>query len=331
MHKLFEFVEHIGKWRTLIQSRDINNEAIESRHIAAKAVTLSKIAQDVITYIDERISNAIAEYKELVDGDLQQLHADDQAIVEQQHEDVRVINERMDFLQQLVESYHEHGIAVANEFGNNPRISISQATMTDAINKLWDKISDITGEIIRGIDMTVTPDYFIGDDGADIHVVARTVDLNDHFEHIAFYVNGVLIDEAEDVDFFECDTHLEGTSLIKCVAKILGVEYSREQVITHYESFWLGAADVWMPVINTSNLVPITQGMRGTHAVTCEDNDYIFIIMGEYLRSGFYGATMSNVEIPFVESSVAINHERYCVFRSVNRYEAGTYNIEING
>lgn len=41
--KLFEFDIHIGDWRVLVQSRDIQNGAIQSRHITDNAVTTEKI------------------------------------------------------------------------------------------------------------------------------------------------------------------------------------------------------------------------------------------------------------------------------------------------
>ncbi len=44
MQKLFEFDEHIGDWRVLIQSRDIMNGSIQGRHIAPGAITTDKLA-----------------------------------------------------------------------------------------------------------------------------------------------------------------------------------------------------------------------------------------------------------------------------------------------
>lgn len=41
--KLFEFDIHIGDWRVLVQSRDIQNGAVQSRHITDGAVTTEKI------------------------------------------------------------------------------------------------------------------------------------------------------------------------------------------------------------------------------------------------------------------------------------------------
>lgn len=41
--KLFDFDIHIGDWRVLVQSRDIQNGAVQSRHITDNAVTTEKI------------------------------------------------------------------------------------------------------------------------------------------------------------------------------------------------------------------------------------------------------------------------------------------------
>lgn len=48
MGKLFEFDEHIGDWRVLVQNRDIQNGAIQSRHIASGAVISDKIGDNAI-------------------------------------------------------------------------------------------------------------------------------------------------------------------------------------------------------------------------------------------------------------------------------------------
>ncbi len=40
--KLFEFDIHIGDWRVLAQSRDIQNGAVQSRHITDNAVTTDR-------------------------------------------------------------------------------------------------------------------------------------------------------------------------------------------------------------------------------------------------------------------------------------------------
>ena len=234
-------------------------------------------------------------------------------------------------LQNQIDSIDKYGIAVSNEFGNDPHISISQKTMTEAINDIWEKIEDMTGETIHGISLEMNPNYFISETGATIHITANTVDVNGVFEKIQFFGNGTLIAEAENVESFEFDTTITETTVIMCKAKIMGVEYTRQEIVTHYNSYWLGCGATYQDVMINSNLKPITEGMRANYDVTCGQGEYLFIILGESLRPGFIRADMNSFEIPFEETAVTINGNVYAVLKSQNAYQAGTYNIDING
>lgn len=165
-------------------------------------------------------------------------------------------------LQNQIDSLNDHGVSVSNEFGDNPHISISQKTLTedrdrqdnliselgqrmtsvedrlssvtDAINRLWQKLEDITGETLRGISMTVTPDSFHSEDGCDVRITASTTETNGIFEHIAFYANDVLIAEYENTDAVQpLDHHIDDTTVFTCVAKILGNTYTRHATVTN--------------------------------------------------------------------------------------------------
>jgi hypothetical protein len=204
-------------------------------------------------------------------------------------------------------------------------------TLTDAINKLWEKIEDITGEVYHGINMVVTPDYFISEDGATVNIKASSLEANGIFEHIAFYGNGALISEASNVDYFELDHHIDETTIIMCKAKILGVEYTRQQVITHYNSFWIGAGDTYQDIMDLEHLIPITEGLRGGHDVEVAEGEHIILILGETFRPEFMRADISFAEILFNESVVTIDGKNYAVLVSQDTYQAGTYNVFING
>lgn len=242
-----------------------------------------------------------------------------------------ILKRGVEDLQNQIDALEIHGIAVSNEFGSDTHISVSQKTMTDAINRLWTKIEEMTGEALQGINMTVTPDYFISEDGADVHIHANTVETNGMFEHIAFYIDGTLIAEADNVDVFEHDVHIDATSVIKCGAKIMGIEYTAQHIITHYNSFWLGAGAAASDIMDESHVIPITNGMRGAYDVTVADDEHIIIVVGDSLKEGFIRADMNGFEIPMTESSVTVDGVDYKVFTSVNTYNAGTYNIDING
>lgn len=235
-----------------------------------------------------------------------------------------------DKLQQLIDSFNDHGVSVSNEFGSNSHIGVSQKTLTEAFNKLWQKIEDMTGEQIQGIQMVVTPDYFISEDGCQIHISANTVETNGVFEHIAFYSNGELIAEADNTDLFEYETSITETSVIKCVAKIMGIEYMQQKVVTHYNSFWLGAGSVYTDIMDVDHVIPITNGMRGAYDVEVADGQRIIIIVGDTLKDSFLRADLNSVEIPFTETSVTVDGKDYRVYMS-EPWSAGSYNIDING
>jgi hypothetical protein len=84
--------------------------------------------------------------------------------VQQKHLSDEVKNriDKVDDLQNQIDSIQIHGMAVATKFGNDTNIGISQKTLTDAINRIWDAIDAITGEVSRGIRLTVDPVYYIG-------------------------------------------------------------------------------------------------------------------------------------------------------------------------
>jgi len=178
--------------------------------------------------------------------------------------------------------------------------------------------------------MQVTPEYYIGETGADVHITANTVDTNGIFEHIAFYANGALIAEASNVDYFEHDLHIDETTVIMCKAKIMGVEYTCQSVITHYNSFWLGAGSTYTDIMDVDHVIPITNGMRGAYDVNVADGQRIIIIVGDSLKDGFLRADLNSVEIPFTETSVTVDGKGYKVYTS-EPWSAGSYNIDING
>ena len=223
------------------------------------------------------------------------------------------------------------GTAFDSQFGDSIEIGINQKTLTEAFNRIWEKLEDITGETLQGINMVVTPEYFIGENGADIHITANTVNTSGIFEHIAFYGNGVLITEADNVDYLDYDLHVDETTVIMCKAKILGIEYTRQHIVTHYSSFWLGAGSTYQDVMNVEHIIPITNGMRGAYDVNVSQGQHIIIVVGESLASGFLRADLNGIEIQFTESIIVVDGNSYKVFTSENTYTAGTYNIDING
>ena len=246
-------------------------------------------------------------------------------------EERALLDAKIKKLEELIRVFTIEKVGLTDQFGDSQIAAVSQKALTDAFHKVWSTLGEITGEVYEGISMIVTPEYYIGEDGCTVHVTASTVSTNGIFEHIAFYLNDVLIAEYDNKDFIEFDTPITDTAVIKCAAKIMGRTYTEQKLITHYSSFWLGAGSTYSDIMDVEHVIPITNGMRGAYDIDVAQGQHIIIVVGESLAGGFLRADMNSVEIQFTESTVAVDGNTYRVFTSENAYSAGTYNIDING
>lgn len=234
-------------------------------------------------------------------------------------------------LQHQIESLIQgSSVPITNVFGDSELLVISQKAITEAFNKVWGKLEEITGESLKGFTLIVTPEYYIGEDGCTVHISASSAETAGRFEKIQFYINNILITEAEDVESLEYTTTVNETCEVKCVAKILGIEYTETKMLTHYSSFFLGASTSYTNIMNVSHVIPANNGMKGNYSVPCNDGDHIYVVIGKSLRDGFARADMNGVEIQFTESEVTVGGKEYVVFTSKGTIERGTYNIDIN-
>lgn len=332
----------------MIGTEDINNGSVTTDKIADGAITSEKIGDGEVNTQDladgavtsEKIKDGEVKTADIADGAVTPEKLSDRIVPEVIVPIVKKVDDKYkgitDDLQNQIDSLEISGLALSNNFGDDPHIGISQKTLTDAFNKVWAKIEDITGESLLGFQMAVTPEYYIGEEGSNIHVTATTVDTVGVFEEIRFLINGIQIwptteEEGKNVSYAEFDTEISETSVVECDAKILGIPYSKQAIITHYSSFWLGAGSTYTDVMKNSNLRPITNNMRGAYNIDVASGQKIIIVLGESLREGFIRADINGVEIAFVETTQTVDGNTYKVLTSENTYQAGTYNIDING
>ena len=212
---------------------------------------------------------------------------------------------------------------------------VSQKTLTDAINKIWQKLEDITGEVLNGISLVVTPTFFVSEDGCDVHVSANTVETNGIFEKIQFFVDNELIHGDTNTEYVSFDHHLdikpEYDYVIMCKAKIMGIEYTRQQMVTRYNEFYIGAGSTYADVIDSAHARQLNGTMRHNYDVEFNNGDKLIIVMGASLRDGFIRADLNGAEIQFTESTCTdADGKTYKVFTS-EPWSAGDYNIDING
>ena len=77
--------------------------------------------------------------------------------------------------------------------------------------------------------------------------------------------------------------------------------------------------------------INFSEGTRLAKDVTVADGEHIIIVIGESWVPAFIRADMNGAEIEFDEATVTIDGKNYKVLTSKSVFEAGTYNIDING
>ena len=263
--------------------------------------------------------------------------------------DITLLRKKDSDLQNQINSLSLHGMAVSNELGDNPHIGVSQKTLTEIINNMLAKICEVTGEEYAGIYMQVTPKYYIGEEGCNVHIHATTVDTNGIFERINFFWN------AEEEPFYsevQCvgiddlvvdlpeDKLINDEIVIRCEAQILGIKYQAQDKIKHYASLFLFAASdeqLGEDFANISNFlipentIPATHHMRGAYNLSMADGQRIVIVMGDSLAGGFIRADINGIEIQFNTADLSVEGTAYKVLTSEDTYQEDAINIDING
>ena len=244
------------------------------------------------------------------------------------------LNKKVAWLTGLIENLEVTGMIVMQEFGDSESFGISQKKITAAINQLWEKIEDITGEVMHGINMVVTPTFFVSEDGCTVHAAANTSATNGIFEKIQFFVDGRVIYEATNTEYvsFDYELPIKDTYdyIVMCKAKILGVEYTRLQIITRYNEFYIGAGDTYTDVMDSTHARQLNGTLRHNYDIEFSDDQKLIIVMGASLKDGFMRADLNGVEIQMNEETVTIDDKDYVVLTS-GSWSDGEYNIDING
>jgi hypothetical protein len=306
------------------------NRAITEPKMADDSVSTRTIQDNAVTpeKLDQRVK------QELVDPETEARRDGDQDLQEQINREKQDRKAKDDNLQNQIDSLGIAGVAVSNEFGNDKHISVSQKTLTEAINKIWQKIEDMTGEILQGINMVVNPTYFISEDGCDVHISANTVETNGVFERIQFFVDGELIHEETNTEYVSFDYHLENKDtydyVIMCKAKIMGIVHNRQQIVTRYNEFYIGAGSAYTDIMDSAHARQLNGTMRHDYDVIFGEGDKLIIVMGASLRPGFIRADLNGAEIELTEETVTIDGKQYVVLTS-EAWSEGDYNIDING
>lgn len=325
---------HLGHDVATIDTDDIVNGAITEEKMADDSVSTRTLQDECVT--EPKLADDAVSTRTIQDEAVTPEKLSDRVATEYIDPLLDPLREKDKDLQNQIDSFNEHGLSVSNHFGDDPHIGISQKTLTEAFNKLWNKLEDITGEVLRGISMEVTPVYFTGNDGCTVHIKAMTVDTTGIFEQIYFYWNNSLEPFAGSdtpTSYFEFDTELMNTAVLKCRAKIMGIWYEEQELIVHNDFFWLGAGPSYQSIFNDAHRHSADSCcMRGNYDISCGEGNRIYFIIADAAKTAFQRADMNGIEIAFTESTFMDDYNNvFRVYTSENTYQAGTYNIDING
>lgn len=294
--KIFNYDIHLGKFRVLVQSRDLNNQAVTTEKMADGSVTPRKLHPDV----------ELAWLKPILD------------------QRCKCIERQIAEIRQLVTSYTKNGIALSGQFGGGDDIGITQKKLTEEMNRVWDKLSDITGEPVDGISVTVTPDQFV----TDVAVVDVAVTASYHpIDLLQIFVDGGLAVEARGVEYLDRQIQLTKTSVIRTEAHILGNFYSDTKIVEQTgRPFHIGGGTNWEDVMTMEYAHANNGGIAGTYTFEVHnEGDRIIVVFPTAITGSATHMMMNDLVIP-----MAIDHVgNDTVWMSANTYQAGTYTIKI--
>lgn len=304
------------------------DNSVSTRTIEAGAVTEPKLADDAVS--TRTIQNHAVTEPKLADNAVSTRTIQNQAVTYAKlNNDVsRVLID----LQNQINGFYEHGVAVSQFFGNGTNIGISQATLTMAVNNIYELLEEALDRTIKGFTWTVTPTYIYGEGETEITVTAEPKETGGVLEHVTLFVDGEEVDEDWCLESYTHTFTTDKPVEVKMEAQVLGMVYTRSMNIT--DSFWMGGGSTYDQVYldgAPTYLVNVGKGMRVAQNITIPTGGgYIFIIIGNYLNDTFVRADINGVEIPFLPADTT-TLEGFTIYKSENSYTEGTYNIDING
>lgn len=304
-------------------------DAISTKNIKDNAITPQKIENGAVTGL--KIAENAVQSGHVMAGSILGRHIASANIL-LKHLSPNVLATLKKDLQNQIDALVIGGLALSNEFGDNPHIGVSQKKLSWFVNYVLTLLEEALGRTLLGFTWNVTTTYIYGEWPTTVHITAQPTNEGDLFEHIRLYSNDELVDEVTVfTDSYSFDINLQQTANIRIEAQLLGTVYERTQKINHYDSFWLGGGATYADVMIEADNINFSEGTRLSKDVTVADGEHIIIMMGDTWVPAFIRADMNGAEIEFDESTVTVDGKNYKVLTSKSVFEAGTYNIDING
>jgi hypothetical protein len=233
-------------------------------------------------------------------------------------------------LYSMIASLQVGGIALSNEFGDREDIGITQKALTKAVGKIWEAIQDPSHRVFD-FTLTVAPTSIYSESDVQITITADCSQAISDFDNIKIYADDVLIAESSDVSVFNT-THVISNSVeIKAVGMILGKTIVKTQTVNKYIPFLMGSGQDYQEVMVPENLKDLEGTLEGDYDLTVKNNgDYMFIIIPVSHKDEFRRADMNGLGIKIEIPMASNTYDDYVVYKSLNTYKAGTFNIDID-
>ncbi len=240
---------------------------------------------------------------------------------------INALAKRIDDLETQMQSFlatASGGEAFSTMYGNSNVMGVTQKTLTETINGLYQLIFDTLGIEVGDVQISITPDSFFSNEAAVVNIAA-TADYC-LFDFVKVYFNGEKVIEETSVATFSEDRTIGGTTTIKVEAQVLGKLYTYEKTVTMASDFFIGAGATYEDVYNPQYTKPYDGDPTGSYTIEVEEGQRIIIILPTADVSKIEQIEMNDFNIPMDTTTFGI----YTAYTSLNTYQAGTYTIDIN-
>ena len=300
----------------------IANKAIKSKHLDDKAVTPNKLSDDFQRIVVDPVLDAM--FNDRIRPLIENLEKSG-ATLDEKYENIT------QELYSMIASLQVGGIALSGKFGDRTDIGIHQKVLTKALGRLWKEIGIITGKTYMDYTLTVQPTQIWAEGTGTVTVIADCSEAISDFDNIKVYVNGVLKAESHDITKYKTTVEITEDSIIRVDGIIMGKIITKSQEVKKAVPFFMGSGSTYTDVMVPENIKELIGTLEGDYNLTVKnDGDYMFIIIPVSHKDEFRRADMNGlglkVEIPMASTT----YDDYVVYKSLNTYKAGTYNIDID-
>lgn len=240
---------------------------------------------------------------------------------------ITALAKRIDDLDNQMQSFlatASGGEAFSTMYGNSNLMGVTQKTLTETVNGLYQLIFDTLGIEVGDVQISITPDSFFSNEAAVVNIAA-TADYG-LFDFVKVYFDGVKVIEETSVATFSEDRTISKTTTIKVEAQVLGKLYTYEKTVTMASDLFIGAGATYEDVYNPQYARPYDGDPTGQYQVEVAEGQRIVIILPTADVSKIEQIEMNDFNIPMDTTTFGI----YTAYTSLNTYQAGTYTIDIN-